>query len=944
MTIPHDEASTETVDRNRLGRSIAARHLGGVAGRGGLGSVAAASLRFARGWGRPAVVRRHLSRPLPVAAGPTTQLRVAAPTLELRPPRWWVPGAAEEPAPLPGRGLRRVVRRMPSDTTSPGAGSARLAPQTVPMRMPAEIDAVGRMTTPADSRPRRSGSPVSRPPGSRPAGGPPGNARGAGVHPSHGTGADRTATGPGPAKPPTAAAPRTPTSGPVVSRLLRRRALARLTREEHARPVLASAVDVRRSVVPAARTVPAVSGSAASGPTAANPAAGSRGATESLAGVATPGADIAPPRSSATGPADTSSSVAGAATVPEASSSAPRGGADGAAPGAPGPAVHDDAAPGTSTTPVRRHLPGMTLRPLAGPVRRATTSRTAHAPLVGKATPLVARGRTGEVAAAARAHTPAPPPHAVPDVRRSSVAAHAAAPLDTGRGAARPTAPASHEVAGSGPAPVTTSRPVAASAGVASTAARSTVDGTAPAGSAEGAGVAGTSSTTPPAGAPSSLAGAGEHGGPAPDPGPRHRLPGTGHRRPAGVRRTMARSLGTDAPGLRRLTAAVPHAVAPARDAGAHAAPASVRPAATHGAAAARAEHQSTTPPVRRSTAELTRPAAGAATATTGTRQDGARHVAPPAAAAAAALTAPADHAGPLAPARSGAVRRSPAVGPRPAAPTTIATGSLTESARPNDVGSAVRALAPVAVAAAGPPSRPGLNALPNGPVVRRWDAGRSQSAGTASLRRPLLAQARGTVQGAGAQPLVPAAAGTPAAGAAAATATAPPRPSTPAPGQPPTTGLPAVRAWSVAPPLAAVGPQGPSAPATPGVAAGAPSRPVTAGAHRRPAATAPAPPGAPTPPTVFAPPPWAPPADSPSAAPGRHRTEGADVRPNLWSADPQTAGDPDVLAAEVQQRVIARLEDWIATDLDERVLDLVERRMSEETERRAWRMGSEVF
>lgn len=67
-------------------------------------------------------------------------------------------------------------------------------------------------------------------------------------------------------------------------------------------------------------------------------------------------------------------------------------------------------------------------------------------------------------------------------------------------------------------------------------------------------------------------------------------------------------------------------------------------------------------------------------------------------------------------------------------------------------------------------------------------------------------------------------------------------------------------------------------------------------------------------------------------------------MRPSLWSADPQTAGDPDVLASEVQQRVIARLEDWIATDLDDRVLELVERRMSEETERRAWRTGTEVF
>ncbi len=928
MTHPHDGASTDPADRNRLGRAIAARHLGGVASRGGLGSVAAASLRFARGWGRPAVVRRHLSRPLPVAAGPTTQLRVAAPALELRPPRWWVPAPTEEPAPLPGRGLRRVVRRMPSDTTSPGAGSARLAPQTVPMRMPAEVDAVGRMTTAADSRPRSS-NPPSRPSGSRSAGGPPGNVRGAGTRPPHGAGTDRAATVTGPAKPPaptTAAAPRTPTSGPVVSRLLRRRALARLTREEHTRPVLAGsrAPEVRRTVTPPAPAVPAASNAA--GPTTSGP---TTVPAASSARDLTPAPGAVEPR-----PGDTELG-AGGSRPGDSSTAASRTVADGAAPGTPGPAVLDGTTAGAPLAPVRRARPGRTLRPLAGPVRRTTTSRSAHAPLVGSAGAdgrLGRRGNHGEVAVGgAPGHVPAPPSPVVPEVRRSTADA-----ASTAAGAAVPPSPTAPGAAG----------PVVRSPGA----------GTSTPAPAASAGAA----RTIPSLDPGTDTG---HRSDERDAGPRHRLPGTGHRRPAGVRRSTARALGTDTPGLRRLTSAVPHTVAPARDTGAHPAPVSVRPAATHGAAAARVEnhaaragtvHAATTSgaPVRRSVgkqaASGTHPAGVAALAGTGALGDDARHVDRPAATASpAARIAPADHSGPLAPARPGAVRRSTAVGPLPAAPTSPAgaTSALTESARPNAVGAALRGLAPVAVVAASPPARPGQNALPSGPVVRRWDLGRARGAAATAPRRPLLAQARGAVQGAGAQPAAPATAGTPADAAAAPTTAAPPRPSTPAPLRPPaaavTTGLPPVRALSVAPPLAAVGPQDPSTPATPAAAGAPPPRRARAGAHRRPAAAAP---GTPAPPTVFAPPPWAQSADPPPAAPGQHRTEGADVRPNLWSADPESAQDTDVLASEVQQRVIARLEDWIVTDLDERVLDIVERRMSEETERRAWRMGSEVF
>lgn len=60
---------------------------------------------------------------------------------------------------------------------------------------------------------------------------------------------------------------------------------------------------------------------------------------------------------------------------------------------------------------------------------------------------------------------------------------------------------------------------------------------------------------------------------------------------------------------------------------------------------------------------------------------------------------------------------------------------------------------------------------------------------------------------------------------------------------------------------------------------------------------------------------------------------------------DPTASGmSPDLLASEVEQRVVARLEQWIASDLDERVIDLVEQRIDEETERRSWRLGTEVF
>lgn len=51
-----------------------------------------------------------------------------------------------------------------------------------------------------------------------------------------------------------------------------------------------------------------------------------------------------------------------------------------------------------------------------------------------------------------------------------------------------------------------------------------------------------------------------------------------------------------------------------------------------------------------------------------------------------------------------------------------------------------------------------------------------------------------------------------------------------------------------------------------------------------------------------------------------------------------------DDVAHQVELRVLARLEEWKREELDEHVLRLVEDRLQEETERRSWRRGTEVF
>ena len=58
-------------------------------------------------------------------------------------------------------------------------------------------------------------------------------------------------------------------------------------------------------------------------------------------------------------------------------------------------------------------------------------------------------------------------------------------------------------------------------------------------------------------------------------------------------------------------------------------------------------------------------------------------------------------------------------------------------------------------------------------------------------------------------------------------------------------------------------------------------------------------------------------------------------------------AADASSLVDEVERRLVERidaLERWTRDELDEHVLRLVERRLEEETERRAWRVGTEVF
>jgi hypothetical protein len=141
--------------------------------------------------------------------------------------------------------------------------------------------------------------------------------------------------------------------------------------------------------------------------------------------------------------------------------------------------------------------------------------------------------------------------------------------------------------------------------------------------------------------------------------------------------------------------------------------------------------------------------------------------------------------------------------------------------------------------------------------------------------------------------------------------------------------------AWAVQPPRTVV--NRPEPPARP--ASAAPALPASASASA--SATAAAAPAAGT----------ARPATAASAAfgPGGFRvtspsasTAGAPAAP-LGGPMADTI-DTAALAAQVEQRVLARLDGWLAAELDDHVLRLVEERLQEETERRAWRRGAEVF
>ncbi|SNS95261.1 hypothetical protein SAMN06309944_1502 [Micrococcales bacterium KH10] len=130
-----------------------------------IGSVALAATRFVGGMGRPVMVRRML-------AGPSGQAVAQAPTgaaigvTQVQPPRWWSESAvfaqeraADQEAAVSQdarRGLPRVVTPMPAPSDARPQGAwVTTAPKVIPMRLPHEVAAVGKLTTGADTAPRR---------------------------------------------------------------------------------------------------------------------------------------------------------------------------------------------------------------------------------------------------------------------------------------------------------------------------------------------------------------------------------------------------------------------------------------------------------------------------------------------------------------------------------------------------------------------------------------------------------------------------------------------------------------------------------------------------------------------------------------------------------------------------------------------------------------------
>lgn len=247
-------------------------------------------------------------------------------------------------------------------------------------------------------------------------------------------------------------------------------------------------------------------------------------------------------------------------------------------------------------------------------------------------------------------------------------------------------------------------------------------------------------------------------------------------------------------------------------------------------------------------------------------------------------------------------------------------------------------------------PSRPGSTGSrtqgvgPGTAFVRRWVSG----------RRPdpvdVASAARGRPRR---RPLPPGYVTDLPTGAAPTSAAAPPPPPPPPP-----------VAWQVAPPPGA---RSASAPAlSPHRLPAAPPLPTTALSQGPQAASAPADPA------------FDAASSGPATDPGRRRSASAPVARHepgiaaLWAslADSSPPGssagsssspalhappggamsvpdarssDLDDVAAELAARV-AELERWTRDELDEHVLLLVERRLEEETERRRWRSGTEVF
>lgn len=163
MTSDHpDHTRADDDPRTQLGHQIGRRwHRAGPGRHAGLGVLASSSRRFVAGMGRGVLIRRAY-------AGPATAPVAGTRGLSVGPPRWWreahLLAGAEPPdnSPdmpadtSPGRGLARALRPMPS--AAPGRPQGTLmtsAPKTVPMRLPTEVTAVGRLTTPADTAARR---------------------------------------------------------------------------------------------------------------------------------------------------------------------------------------------------------------------------------------------------------------------------------------------------------------------------------------------------------------------------------------------------------------------------------------------------------------------------------------------------------------------------------------------------------------------------------------------------------------------------------------------------------------------------------------------------------------------------------------------------------------------------------------------------------------------